>query len=125
MNQINFKYSLVRDIIAIFDVYRQRKLIKDNKIIVFRPSFFRFLRILFFRPKINRSSDIKVNCYWVSHGTWGSYEYPDKIMIMPFDLPEDMSLEELIDHEIDHLKHPEAEEMEHKEKEKYIESIND
>ena len=123
MYQVKFKYSLIEDIKVAIEIYSKRKWLKENEIIIFKPSILRFFKIIFTVPKISFESDIPVICYWVSNGSWGSYEYPDKIMIMPFDLPEDMSLKELIKHEITHLKHPESEKMEHTEKEKYIEGF--
>lgn len=122
MHKVKFKYSITKDIQTFFEILKKRKWLKEHDIKVFRPSFFRFLKIIFARPNIEFESDIPVTCYFVSNGTWGSYESPNKIVIMPFDLPEYMSLHELIEHEITHLKHPEADDMDHEEKERYIEN---
>lgn len=76
-------------------------------------------------PQIDTDKDIA--CYWLSSGTWGMYyEGEDAIGICPWklNLCED-TLEELIIHEITHLEHPEAEEMDHEDKERYIENIVD
>lgn len=121
MYQVKFKYSLIKDIKTCFEIFSKRKWLKEEDIIVFKPSFSRFLKMIFNRPKLVFKSDFPIICYLVTNGTWGAYEHPNKIIIMPFDLPEDMSLHELIEHEIEHLKHPEAESMGQKEKEKYIE----
>jgi hypothetical protein len=125
MHQVTFKYSLLKDFQNFFEIFGQRKWLKEQGIKFFWPSFFRLIKIIFRRPKIVFSTDIPVVCYFVSNGTWGAYEHPDRIIIMPFDLPEDMTLEELIGHEIAHLKHPEADSLEHAEKEKYIDKQSD
>jgi len=122
MYQVKFKYSFIKDIQTAIEVYRERQWLEKHDIKVFKPSLFRFFKILFKRPKIKIETDIPVVCYWVSNGNWGSYEYPNKIIIMPYDLPEYMDLKELIKHEINHLKYPEAENMSHEEKEEYIEN---
>lgn len=122
MYQVKFKYSIIKDIQTFFEISKEKKWLREHDIKVFKPSFLRFLKIIFARPKIKFESDIPVTCYFVSNGSWGSYESPDKIIIMPFDLPDYMSLHELIEHEIEHLKHPEADEMDHEDKEQYIEN---
>ena len=67
--------------------------------------------------------DEGITCYWVSSGTWGSYN-PDKniISICPYLIKNAPGgLEGVIKHEITHLNHPEADNMRsHEEKEKYI-----
>ncbi len=123
MYKIKFKYSLLKDIKTYFEISSKKEWLKKQNIKVFGPSVSRFFKIIFNRPKIVLESDIPVTCYWVTNGTWGAYEDPNKIIIMPFNLPDDMTLSELMKHEIMHLKHPEAEDMDHKEKEKYIEEF--
>ena len=122
MYQVKFKYSLIKDIKTYFEISNQKEWLKEEQIITFNLSFIRFLKIIFNRPKIFFETDIPITCYWVTNGTWGAYEHPNKIIVMPFDLPEDMSLYELIEHEIAHLKYPEADNFNHKEKEEYIEN---
>jgi len=60
-------------------------------------------------------------CYWRYFGTWGMYHPDDNsISICPYKIENVGGLEEVIKHEISHLRHPEADEMTHEEKERYI-----
>lgn len=64
-------------------------------------------------------------CYWRYFGTWGMYHPEDNsISICPYKIDNvPGGLEGVIRHEIEHLRHPEADTMPHEEKENYIENI--
>jgi len=74
-------------------------------------------------PKIETKKDII--CYWRDHGTWGMYHPEDNsISICPYRIDEAGGLEEVIRHEIAHLNHPEANDLNHTDKEHYINNIS-
>ena len=71
-------------------------------------------------PRIECEPDII--CYWRDFGTWGMYHSEDNsISICPYEIDKAGGLEEVIKHEIAHLKHPEADNMPHEKKEEYVE----
>lgn len=74
-------------------------------------------------PVIKSTHD--VTCYWRDFGVWGEY-HPDNnsISVCPIEIERAGGLEEVIKHELSHLKHPEANNMPHEEKEKYINNLN-
>ena len=74
-------------------------------------------------PEIETDPDIV--CYWRSFGTWGMYHPDDKsISVCPYRIEEvPGGLEGVIRHELEHLKHPEADKMEHEKKEDYINNL--
>lgn len=66
-------------------------------------------------------SDPGVICYWRYFGVWGEYHPKDNsISICPIEIERAGGLEQVIKHELAHLKHPEANNMPHEEKEDYI-----
>jgi hypothetical protein len=70
-------------------------------------------------------SDPDVICYWRYFGVWGEYHPEDNsISICPFEIERAGGLEEVIKHELEHLKHPEANNLPHKDKEDYINNLN-
>lgn len=122
---ITYKYSLIKDIQRAFDiVFKNRIFLIENNLIVFWPNPIRWVWLVFNMPKgpkIQTTSDI--TCYWLSCGTWGTYyENENAIGICPWKIEKE-GLKEVIVHEIVHLEHPEAEEMDHEKKEEYIEKI--
>ena len=125
---IKYRYNLKKDIKNAIWTINDRGWFKDHSdIVVFWPNPLRWLWLMLWmmlskKPNLEYEKDI--TCYWVSSGTWGSY-HPDnnEIRICPWKIKTspDGSVEEVIKHEITHLLHPEADEFEHDEKEKYIE----
>lgn len=100
---------------------------KAHKIVYFKPSVAlkkwlkKWLKTVKL-PKIETTPDII--CYWREFGTWGMYHPDDNsISICPYRIEEAGGLEEVIKHELSHLKHPEADQMSHEEKEEYINEV--
>ena len=61
-------------------------------------------------------------CWFRAYGVWGQYHPSDNcISICPFEIERAGGLESVIRHELTHIQHPEADNMPHEEKEKYIE----
>lgn len=117
--KIIYKYSLFYDIEWMLNTLKNKEWLKEKELVFFLPSFSRFFKLLFNRPKGPYiETEFDITCYWISSGTWGAYRPPNKIFICPHKIP---NLEKVIRHEITHLKHNEnVSSMEHDDKEKYI-----
>ena len=126
---ITYKYSIREDI----KMYKHDKKITDflekEDIWVVEFGVIKYLKFLytyytggFCLPQIDTPFDI--TCYMMSRGTWGSYQLPNTIQICPLEMENlNMSMEELLEHEITHLLHEkDVQGMTHKEKEDFIES---
>lgn len=121
LTMIKYHYNLYEDIKRQLYDWRDRQWIKDQKVVYFYPNPLRALKILLNLPKTNYQTQEDIDCYWGTGGTWGGYEPPDKIYICPDKLS--MPLEEIIRHEITHLKYEkDVQGMTHQEKEAYIEA---
>ena len=74
-------------------------------------------------PQIECTPD--VICYWRDFGVWGMYHPEDNsISVCPFEIEKAPGgLEGVILHELQHLRHPEANDLPHEEKENYIDGI--
>jgi len=128
---IIYKYSLKKDIKnALWTIGDRAWFRKHPAIVVFWPNIFRWFWLLSWilfakKPKADYFSQ-DIVCYWVSSGTWGSY-HPEEnaISICPWKIKEspDKNIEGVISHEITHLLHPEADVMNHEDKERYIEEV--
>ncbi len=138
---ITYRYSFIEDI---KNTIKRIQHFKDNpdfynvwgkkrigrRVIYFPPSFRRWIWTVVWsifgkKPVINMPN-IKTDytCYWVSSGSWGDCDVENKILYcMPYAIEKSYpkTLEKLIEHEVTHGEFPEAEKMEHWEKEKYIE----
>lgn len=120
---ITFKYNLFVDIYNSFITIKEYRWLKKHKLIFFLPNPFLMLKLIFNRPKplLIDTGDMDIVCYWVSSGTWGSYQPPNKIFICPWNIPD---MEEIIKHEIKHLKYEyKVKNMSHEDKEDFIDSI--
>lgn len=97
-------------------------------------------KIVYFKPTVTRKKWLEkwvktavlpvidchpdVICYWRYFGTWGMYDREDNsISICPYKIERAGGLVKVIKHELLHLQHPEADNMEHDEKEVYIENL--
>lgn len=110
---IQYKYNLLKDIKNLLNNHGRKEFFSKEGIIYFPPSFKRFLAILFEYytgkiawPEITTSEEMI--CYVVTSGTWGAYESPNKIFILPWKLEKmeqlnGIDLKGLIEHEIAHL----------------------
>ncbi|MDP1706518.1 MAG: hypothetical protein Q8L36_01735 [bacterium] len=127
---IVYKYDLFQDIKVILHNRRQAVWLKEKNLVVFPFNIFRSLKIIFrwflfrrpVRPVIDFHED--VFCYWVTAGTWGAYELPNKIFICPENLTPE-KLEDTIKHEIIHIFSEDeirARGMSHEEKESLVNS---
>lgn len=120
---ITYKYSLLEDLRWAYRTVRNRRWLKEKKIIFFFPNPSNFIKLLLHKPKqtyIDVNS--KIICYWISSGTWGSYTPPNKIFICPWKNPD---LKKTIIHELKHLKYyHEVANMSHEKKEDYINKMN-
>lgn len=123
---IVYKYDYKWDIKIAHRTTRKRKWFEEHNLVVFYPNILRWVWLMFWtltskKPLIAIGD--AVTCYWVSSGTWGAY-HPDKkaISICPYLIKNAPGgLEGVIRHEITHLNHPEADNMDnHEEKERYI-----
>lgn len=97
---------------------------KEHQIVYFKPSKERkewlknWLKTVKL-PQIECTPDI--TCYWRDFGVWGMYHPEDNsVSICPFEIEKAGGLEETIRHELEHLKHPEANDLPHENKEEYI-----
>lgn len=124
---ITYKYNPIIDFKIFLHNKRSEKFLNSEKIYIIKWSLFKYIRFIFsyiFKkfnlPKVEVENDAV--CYLVSSGTWGSYELPNKVFICPLELENlGMSLNELIMHEIKHLKYErKVKNMTHEEKEKFI-----
>lgn len=124
-----FKYNIIKDIKNALWTIKDYKWFKEhNDIVVFWPNPLRWVWLLIwivFTKKPRVESKDNIACYWVSSGTWGAYNTKDmSVNICPWKMKQcPDSLEDLIAHEILHLEHPEANDLPHNEKEKYIENL--
>lgn len=122
---IKYHYNLIEDIKTHVGIWRDMKWLKENKIVIIRPSVFKTISVAFNwwvlkRPKVRFQCEKNIHCYWVSAGNWGSYYPPDKIHICPIKIPD---LERTVQHEITHIIYNEdVQGMTHEQKEAYIES---
>lgn len=128
---MKYRYSLKKDIKNTYWTLKDYTWFKNHPdVVVFWPNPIRWLWLMTWllitkKPKIKNSGEII--CYFVSCGTWGAY-HPDEnaISICPYKINKspDGNILDVIHHELLHLKHPEADELEHNEKEMYINSIS-
>lgn len=122
---MKYRYSLYEDLKIFLHTRRSMDFFAREGIYVIPWTLKRYIKFLwnFFtyeRPDI----DVDMTCYFVSCGTWGAYELPDKVYVCPIDIEYlDITMRELIMHEIAHIKHEDAVQgMTHKEKEEYIDN---
>ena len=129
---ITYRYSIYEDVKIFLHNKKNEGFIKNHGLYYIRWSLGAYLKLLyhhFFKrlelPNIDIDKDIV--CYIVSSGTWGAYELPNKIYLCPIDMQHlPMSVEELIKHEIAHLKYEKlVKDKTHEEKEKFINDAND
>ena len=133
---IIYKYNLLKDIKNLLNNLDRKEFFRKEDIIYFPFSFKRFLSILFKHytgkiawPEITTSEEII--CYVVTSGTWGAYESPNNIYILPWNLEKlnnfnNIGLKELIIHEINHLKlekEKNFKNLSHQEKEQRVNSM--
>jgi len=127
---IKYRYSLIKDIKNAIWILGDRKWFKNHDVVVFWPNPLRWIWLLFWiifskKPVIKADRDIV--CYLVSSGTWGAY-HPEEyaISICPWKINQsiDKGIEGVIRHEILHLEHPEGDEMDHAEKEAYVDNFS-
>jgi hypothetical protein len=105
-----YKYSLLKEIKLLVHNYRNKKDLIKKDIVFIDFNFWNFI-ILYYRFRVSKIKmphiDIPedVICYIVSCGTWGAYKLPNKIFICLNEIGNlSMSLEDLILHEIIHLR---------------------
>ena len=119
---ITYKYNLLADVLWNIRMLFYVRWFEKNKLIYFKPSLRGIINLYTHRP-INpcvKTADDYI-CYWVSAGTWGAYDLPNKIFICPRNIP---NLEQTIRHEIAHLKYEKKlGGLSFEEKEKYISEI--
>ena len=127
--KIIYKYNLIRDFRHSFDMIVHARSWNPEGVRVFWPNPLRWLWLMWWhvtnpKPVIEESKQYTV--YFVHAGCWGEYR-PDRneVIICPWKVDEsiDKTLEELINHELTHLEHPEADDWAYGEKEDYIEQF--
>lgn len=107
---IVYKYSLVKELKMIIQNYNNKKYLINKGVVFIDFNFWKFVKLyIYFKrgklelPAVNISENVV--CYIVSCGTWGAYELPNKIFICLNNLEDlQMSVDELIIHEIVHLR---------------------
>jgi len=122
---VKYKYTEKFDKTTTIISDAERKFFDDRGIVYFEPTpeMERWLKEWVKNatpPRKNCNQDIV--CYWRYWGTWGKYDRESfSISVCPYRIEEAPGgLEGVIRHEIQHLLHPEADQMSHEDKEKYI-----
>jgi len=116
---IRYKYNLIVDIQKQVEALRIRRWLRENNVTYIPPNPWETLKLICNRPKIDYQCEDDIDCYWISGGNGGSYYLPNRITVCPRE--KSHTVEEIIKHEITHLKHEsEVQDMTHQEKEAYI-----
>jgi hypothetical protein len=103
---IEYKYSFLVDIRNAWQTLRERRWLEENNLAYGMPSCKTMWRLFRNRPVgVSIKANRPVTCYWVSSGTWGSYEFPDRIYICPWHIEKAGGLERVMRHELLHLEH--------------------
>ncbi|OGY84909.1 MAG: hypothetical protein A3F54_04150 [Candidatus Kerfeldbacteria bacterium RIFCSPHIGHO2_12_FULL_48_17] len=118
---ITYQYSPTKDVTAAWQTLKNWHWLRKNRMIFFLPTPVRFFRLFFRQPRpLQITCKENIQLFWVSSGTWGSYELPNSIFICPWGIKD---MKSVITHEIAHLKHEDnAGGLSHEDKEKYIAS---
>lgn len=121
--KIQYRYNILIDLSNSIQTWKERDWLKKNDLAYSMPSLKTTLQLLLKRPVgIEIKTHEPIICYWVSSGTWGSYQEPNIIYICPWHIENAGGLERVIRHELLHLKHhSETKDMDHDAKESFIE----
>ena len=126
---IEYKYNIIRDYQCGKNARQSRKFFDRQKIVYIKPSIRNWVKtiwayIMFDSPNIHVPTKEDYTVYFVSSGCWGMYGQPNEIYICPIGIENAPGgMVGTIRHEIKHIMHPEADQMPHAEKEKYINGV--
>lgn len=122
---LEFKYSFFVDLRIALQTLRELSWLKKNNLAYVMPSFRTMWQLYRHQPiGLPIKTEIPTTCYWVSSGTWGSYELPNRIYICPWYIERGGGMERVIRHELLHLDcHERTLNMDYDSKEAVVEKI--